>query len=147
MPLFKAKTDEEKAAEEAARAASERAEREAQEARATERERARFAASPAGQAQAARADGRRYLQLLADVATSDHLAAWEGNRMQAVQGDQAIMIESVEDQGWLLHDVGYVFQETATDSKSKAIGSGERTAVSGKIVGVYLFRAAPPSDQ
>lgn len=43
----------------------------------------------------------------------------------------------------MLQDIGYVFQETASDSKSKAFGSGERTAVSGNIMGMYLFRVAP----
>jgi len=68
-------------------------------------------------------------------------ATWAGNVTKGGHDDQAGLIESVEDQGWALHDVGYVFQETASDSKSKAIGSGERTAISGKIVGIYLFRA------
>ena len=62
--------------------------------------------------------------------------------LREVSKDSIGVIESVESGGWVLHDGGYVFQETASDSKSKAIGSGERTAVSGKIVGIYLFRAA-----
>jgi hypothetical protein len=142
MAMFKGKTDDEKATEslkqEAARALV------AERAAAAEAERARaaHAASPAGQAVAARAAGRRYFQVVADVTTSAASATWTGNVAQHAQQDSAGLIQSVEDQGWALHDVGYVFQETASDSKSKALGSGERTAISGKIVGVYLFRAA-----
>lgn len=74
------------------------------------------------------------------MTTSQASATWEQNVFTEVRKDSIGLIESVEDEGWTLHDVGYVFQETASDSKSKAIGSGERTATSGKIVGIYLFR-------
>lgn len=141
MSLFK-KSEEEIAAELATQEAQ-RAQRAARQAAAAEEKRqADYAASPAGRAAAARAAGRRYFQVVEDVATSQASATWERNVTQEHRLDQTGLIESVEDQGWTLHDVGYVFQETASDSKVKAIGSGERTAISGKIVAVYLFRVA-----
>jgi hypothetical protein len=143
MALFKQKTPEEKAQELAA--GEEARARAAERALAAQdkREKAAFAASPAGQAAAATSNGRRYFQIVRDVTTSAASATWTGNVTQNGQQDQTGLIESIEDHGWALQDVGYVFQETASDSKSKAIGSGERTAISGKIVGIYLFRAVP----
>jgi hypothetical protein len=141
MALF-GKTDEEKAAEARAEEAERALKVERESAAEVERQRAAVAASPAGQAQGAKAAGRRYLQIVKDVTTSAGRTSWQGDRTQSDQIDQAGMIESVEDQGWALHDVGYVFQETGSDSTGKAVVSGERTAISGKVVGIYLFRAA-----
>jgi hypothetical protein len=138
MALF-GKTDEEKAEEARAEEAARLLKAEADAAAEVERQRAAFAASPAGQAQSAKAAGRRYLQIVRDVTVSSASTSWLGDNSEN-QTDQSGMIESVEDQGWVLHDVGYVFQETGADSTGKSMGVGERTAISGKIVGVYLFR-------
>jgi hypothetical protein len=136
------KTEEEKAAEARAEEAERALRAEHEAAAEVERQRAALAASPSGQAQAAKAAGRRYLQIVTDVTTSARSTTWLGDNTQSDEIDQAGMIESVEDQGWALHDVGYVFQETGSDSTGKAVVSGERTAISGKVVGIYLFRAA-----
>ncbi len=143
MAMFKAKTEEEKAAELAAQEEARALSKQRAAAQQEEKRQAAHAASPAGQAAAAKAAGRRYFQVVDDVTTAKASATWEGNVTREARRDQIGLIESVEDAGWVLHDVGYVFQETASDSKSKAIGSGERTAISGKIVGIYLFRAVP----
>ena len=140
MALF-GKTDEEKAAEARAEEAAKVLKAEQAAAAEVERQRAAFAASPAGLALAAKAAGRRYLQIVRDVTSLSGSTSWAGDVSQSDHSDQAGMIESVEDQGWRLHDVGYVFQETGTDSTEKSFVSGERTAISGKIVGIYLFRA------
>ncbi|MEA2508480.1 MAG: hypothetical protein QOG21_562 [Actinomycetota bacterium] len=145
MAIFKGKSEEEKAAELAAQETARRDEVARDAAREEERLKAEFAASPAGQAQAAKAAGRRYFQIVRDVSTTSGSATWAGNVSAGGHTDQTGLIESIEDQGWALQDAGYVFQETASDSKSKALGSGERTAISGKIVGIYLFRATPTS--
>jgi hypothetical protein len=141
MAIFKGKTEEEKVAELAAQEAAREREKQQQADAEEEKKRAAFVASPAGQAMAAKAARRRYFQVVQTVSSSLASATWEGNVTRDSHQDSTGMIESVEDQGWALHDVGYVFQETGADSKSKAIGSGDRTAVSGKIVGVFLFRA------
>jgi hypothetical protein len=125
--LFKSKTEEEKAAKAEARAAAVQA------------------SSPAGLARAAREAGRTYFQFVRDVATTKVSAGMTGNAARTGHQDHTGTLESIEAQGWSLFDVGYVFQETSSDSKSKMLGSGERTAVAGKIVGVYLFRASEPS--
>lgn len=145
--MFKGKTDEEKAGDLVAQEAAGVLKAQQEAAANAERTRAAFAASPAGLAVAAKAAGRRYFQIVRDVSTSQASATWQGNVSQGGNTDQTGLIESVEDQGWALHDVGYVFQETASDSKSKALGSGERTAISGKIVGIFLFKivTAPAS--
>jgi hypothetical protein len=82
-------------------------------------------------------------QIMAQVSNTKISATFAGNVSKSKNNDHTGLIESIEDEGWVLQDIGYVFQETASDSKSKAFGSGERTAVSGNIMGMYLFKVAP----
>jgi hypothetical protein len=107
---------------------------------AAEKAQAAFDGSPVGRARAAKAAGRRYFQVVTQVTNSKGSATFGGNTLSGDTSDHTGLIESIENEGWALHDVGYVFQETGSDSKSKAIGSGERTAVSGRIMGIYLFK-------
>ncbi len=141
MARFKAKTEEENTAE-AVVAQVERARKDKQDADTrAQKQQAAFAASPAGRALAAKSAGRRYFQIVRDVSSSEASAAWTGNTADDSQNDHTGLIESVEDQGWALQDVGYVFKETASEDNRQALGSGERTAASCKVVGVYVFRA------
>ena len=49
-------------------------------------------------------------------------------------------IEAIEDEGWALLDIGYVFQMTETHSRDKFLASGQQLAVSGRVLGIYTFR-------
>ena len=58
------------------------------------------------------------------------------------------LLGQIESFGWRLEDVGYVFVETGTTSTNRVMMSGEATAVSGMVLGIYLFRntrLAPPA--
>ena len=48
----------------------------------------------------------------------------------------------IENMGWTLFDVGYAFRQTHSESRDKFLASGQQIAVSGQIIGVYLFRRA-----
>lgn len=46
----------------------------------------------------------------------------------------------VEEIGWKLNDVGYTFRQTRSESRDKFLASGQQIAISGEIIGIYLFR-------
>lgn len=58
------------------------------------------------------------------------------------RSDSTGLLEAIEAEGWKLDDVGYVFQPTGSVSRDKLMSSGQTEQISGKIVAVYLFRAA-----
>ncbi len=62
--------------------------------------------------------------------------------------DNAGDLAAIEAEGWKLANVGYVFVSTGQSSRQKVFGTGESFAVSGVVVGIYLFRSvdAPSSD-
>lgn len=98
---------------------------------------------PRERARAARASGERFFELQLEVAESSRdvrfLAADSGQRTERRHGR---MLGEVESEGWCLEDVGYVFVPTGQSSRQKVLGTGESVAVSGVVVGIYLFRAA-----
>jgi hypothetical protein len=51
-------------------------------------------------------------------------------------------LAAIEAVGWKLEHVGYVFMITGESSRDKFLATGERTAVSGQTIGIYLFRRA-----
>lgn len=143
MGLFKA-TPEEKAAKE-----TERAERQAERERVKAEERKRkeavaFAQTPAGKARAAKAAGAGIFQI--DVPLSYTLA--ETIAMVGVDThtfgavNYASVIQSIEAEGWRLEHAGYIYRVTGSVSRDKFMSSGQQEAVSGAIVGIYIFRSS-----
>jgi len=49
-------------------------------------------------------------------------------------------LAAIEAVGWKLEHVGYIFMMTGESSRDKFMASGQQTAVSGKTIGIYLFR-------
>ncbi len=140
MGLFR--SDEEKA-----RAAEERAEAErtaaAQQAEADRvAAEAAHAATPVGQAEAAMRRGDRFCEVQVSVGRQEREAMW-GERTYAADDrvdSSAQVLGEIEELGWRLEHVGYVFRVTGESSSEKAFMTGQQTAVSGDTVGIYLFR-------
>ena len=55
--------------------------------------------------------------------------------------DYSSSIQAIEEEGWRLEHVGYVYRITGSESRDKFLASGQQEAVSGEIVGIYIFRA------
>lgn len=157
MARSKAKIDE--SAVEEAEAEIQRALKAHRDTAEASQEAAAFAASPVGLAQAAKAAGRRYFQIVGDLTTPAPAARWQTSIPQQRHRDHAGLIESIEDQGWVLQDVGYVFEQTALDKmafqrtaadEKRLAAAGQHTTVTGKLVAIYLFRVvaakAPPQQ-
>lgn len=50
------------------------------------------------------------------------------------------ILEAVEEHGWHLEHVNHVFRMTETVSRDKFLSSGQQEAISGEVLGIYLFR-------
>lgn len=143
MGLF-TRSAEEKAAKEAerrAQQAAKEAERQAQE----ERRRAEeFARSPAGQARAAAKAGAQIFQIALPLSeTRASVVAMLGAFTNASDHEQSGTLDSIEAEGWRLEHAGYVFRMTGSESRDKFMASGQQQAVSGEIIGIYVFRLVP----
>ena len=127
------KTDEERAKKEQKKLEKENRKREAA-----------FAATPAGQARAAKAAGLKIFQM--DVPLSKTTGYTETMTRAYAESsetkDYSSTIQSIEEEGWRLDHVGYVYRITGSVSRDKFLASGQQEAVSGEIVGIYIFRAA-----
>ncbi|SOD83020.1 hypothetical protein SAMN06272781_7999 [Streptomyces sp. 1222.2] len=47
--------------------------------------------------------------------------------------------------GWKLHTAQYIHVQLGEESRDKWLSSGQRVAIKGKIVGMYLFERAMAS--
>lgn len=133
MAIFK--TEEEKQAERQAREREHRA-REAQQARAA------YLASPVGRAEAAHEAGRAFFQLTTNISEIQGRAS-DWNYSQSTQTrrfSSTDVLGQIEELGWKLEHVGYVFVETGTNERSKVMSSGSVSRTQGYVEGIYLFR-------
>jgi hypothetical protein len=78
-----------------------------------------------GQAEAARAAGHAFFQIPLEV-----------SRLSSGRPD---LLGQIEEKGWHLEHVGYVFIETGSTSTN--MSSVESATTEGVVTGVYLFRA------
>jgi len=141
MP-FSRKSAEEKEA----RAAEKEA---AKEAKAREKLRARFFASPAGWARVAFESGAKVFQYETDVKSTKAVvrplllgssAMGKETLGSRLSGGPVATLNAVSDEGWELVNGSFVFVETGEVSRSKALSSGQQVAISGTVVGYYLFK-------
>lgn len=104
---------------------------------------AAFAKTPAGQARAAKAAGMKIFQIdipLSKTRTSTIPMVGAFANSTKVQ-DYSGTIQAIEDEGWRLEHVGYVYRITGGESRDKFLASGQQEAIGGEIVGIYIFRA------
>jgi hypothetical protein len=147
MPLGR-KTEEERTAENTRRQAEAQrlaAEREAARMAAEqENARRRYLVSPVGQADTARERGDRFFQIsLKESEVKGQSTDWnysQSTTTTRVHGATDILGQ-IEELGWHLEHVGYVFVETGAVDRNKAFSGGTVTRTDGYVQGTYLFRA------
>lgn len=121
-------------------------ERAAKEQKQVEKEKRRveryFASTPAGQARAAKAAGMKIFQIDLPLSkTTGCTVPMVGAFADSTNTkDYSNVIQSIEEQGWRLDHVGYVYRITGSVSRDKFLSSGQQEAVNGEIVGIYIFR-------
>lgn len=110
----------------------------------------RFAKTPAGKAKAAYDAGATIYQLSLPLSeTSAHVVPLAGAYTHKKDQAHDSILGSIEAQGWRLEHAGYVFRVTGSESRDKFLSSGQQEAVSGQIIGIYIFRRqeAKPGEQ
>jgi hypothetical protein len=55
------------------------------------------------------------------------------------------ILDEIENEGWRLEHVGYVFQPRSTQSRDRFLASGQVETIVGEIIGIYVFRAVEQS--
>ena len=128
MPRFNQKTEEEKQEERRVKAEQEA--------------RANYLASPAGKAEAAYQAGLMFFQLTINIsAIQGRSSDWSYSQSTLTRRFNAVdTLGQIEEMGWHLEHVGYVFVETGEIARSKALSSGSVTRTQGYVEGIYLFR-------
>jgi len=132
------KTEEEKRAAAAAKAeaAAERAKAKAE---------AEYWASPVGQAVQAKQRRQRFFQVTIPVSTLDGYSnlAWGSGDVSNTTHAEGVTdpLTNIENAGWHLEHASWVFLETGTSSRDKVLASGQKATTTGRVDGVYLFRA------
>jgi hypothetical protein len=123
---------------------------------AEERRRKAWLISAAGGAAEAKVAGDEFYECQLQVGTHEGRASFgEASGTRQVQSPAGTLMQ-IERIGWRLEHVDHVFMATGQTSTGRVMLSGENTAVSGVIVGIYLFRndrsverpsaAEPPPD-
>ena len=148
-----------KTPEEIAEQERKREQREAKQEQKRERKRyENFLRSPKGMARSAWEAERKVWQFLEVISeTTGNVVPMIGAYTADEQGtidlqkskgrEQDSPIEQIESEGWTLANAGYVFQEIGSVSRDKFLSSGQQEAVSGRILGIYIFkRTSRPDD-
>jgi hypothetical protein len=115
------------------------------EAKARAAEEAAFWASPVGRARKAREQGQRIFEISWPITQTGRTVAGilSGDKAtkRSVTDANDTVLEQIEAEGWRLEHAGYVFEQTGSVSRDKLLSTGQTAAVTGQIVGIYLFRS------
>jgi hypothetical protein len=128
MPLFKQKTQEDKQEERRAKAEQEA--------------RAKYLASPVGKAEAAYQAEQTFFQLTINISEIEGRSSdWSYSQSTQTERFNAVdTLGQIEELGWRLEHVGYVFVETGEVAPGKMMSSGSVSRMQGYVEGIYLFR-------
>lgn len=115
---------------------------------ADEKEAARSAAeerafweSPIGQARLAHQRGDEIFQLAMPLRSQKAvIVPMAGGTSVGAEKDWSAELNEVAREGWDLVNGSAVFVQTGQESRDKFMASGQNVAISGQVVGYYLFR-------
>lgn len=101
----------------------------------------KWLATPVGLASAAKENGEGFFEIELEVGSSKRDVIFGskdfgGHTKKSFTG----LLSAIEAVGWKLEHVGYYFLITGESSRDKFLASGQSVAVSGKTMGIYLFR-------
>jgi hypothetical protein len=139
MPLFKTEEQKQEAREAKDEQRQAKKEKEAQD---------KYLASPVGQAEAAYKTGQTFFQATINISRVSGKASdiWGLDSTHTKHFDAVDTLGQIEELGWHLEHVGYVFVHTGEVSRDKLMSDGQVTKMNGYVEGIYLFRrsSAPP---
>lgn len=100
-----------------------------------------FWLSPQGQARLAHQRGDFVFQLAIPLSQQKAvIIPMGGAATSATEKDVSAELNEVVGEGWDLVSGSTVFVETGSETRDKFMASGQNVAVSGQVVGYYLFR-------
>ena len=100
---------------------------------------------PVQEARAAHARGARLFQISLPLSETTGVAAVIGTVGATTKSrEHGSVLDAIEAEGWHLDHCGYVFRALGSVSRDKLFSSGQREAISGEIVGIYMFRRQSP---
>ena len=103
--------------------------------------RQQFFAAPPGQAREAFQRGDLVFQYSIAVQNTQAIIIPMGGATTATTTtDPVVILNAVCREGWDLINGSFVFHETGSESRDKFLASGQHVAVSGIVIGYYLFR-------
>jgi Protein of unknown function (DUF2510) len=91
-------------------------------------------------ATAAKNRGERFFQFELELGHIDGNSRWGSSDSTIRWTPQASVIGQIEQCGWRLEHVGYVYVNTGSLSTNRVLRTGEGTAERGKVAAIYLFR-------
>jgi len=103
-----------------------------------------FLATPVGAATAAKEAGQAFFEVQLEVARHTGTAGFGTTTGEHTTASSAATLEEIEKLGWHLEHVGYYFMITRETSTDRFLATGDNTAISGRTIGVYLFRSTAP---
>lgn len=120
-------------------------------ARAEQRAAAQYADSPLGLAEAARDRGDGFFQIEIEISKIGGIGTYSafgssGNQVKST-GGRPDLLGQIEDLGWRLEHVGYVFVETGSTSSNRMGSTGQGVVTRGTVLGIYLFRDATAASR
>jgi len=96
---------------------------------------------PVSRARAARDAGARLFQIALPLSQTEGFAIALSRTVSSTRTtEHASMLDAIETEGWHLEHCNYVYRITGSVSRDKFLSSGQQEAISGEIVGVYIFR-------
>lgn len=120
----------------------------------TEREKAKaerkFARSPIGKARQAFADGDRYFEVeIPHSQLKSYVAPMmrPGTMSLPANAKGADTLGRISAEGWRLFQAGWVFVQEGQESRDRFMASGQQVAISGEVVGIYLFERDGQASQ
>lgn len=107
-----------------------------------------FLATPAGRARLAFERGDQLLQYSAPAMTQKAIIVpMVGSNTTSRTADSTAILNSVCNEGWELVNGSFVFVETGQQSRDKFLSSGQNVAVSGTVMGYYIFHRSESSKR
>jgi hypothetical protein len=101
-------------------------------------------ATPQGQARSAYDGGDELFQIALPLSdTSRTISGVISGDKLGVRRDEyghGAVLDQIECEGWRLEHANYVWEQTGSVSRDKLMSSGQTAAVTGRIIGVYIFR-------
>lgn len=140
MPWGKSDDDKQAKAAEKQREASERQ---------AAKDREAYLRTPIGQAEEALQRGDRFFQVEIPISALRGPASSFGsstNQLRRSRNNAPDILGQIEELGWRLEHVGYVFIETGSTSTNRVLSTGQGTVTRGQVQGIYLFRANRPGE-